>query len=96
MRRLISTSKRAPTSFGIDSPSSHAPSIVVSVYHGTMIQGRLVQSPTHIAGRLSRSAYASANPTAICNPRNGEKLRNAPAANVAAVRFGWSAPAMSG
>jgi hypothetical protein len=83
-------------SVGSDRPSSHAPAIVVSVYHGTMIQGRLVQRPINIAGRLRRSAYATVNPTAICNPRNGEKLRNVPTANAVAVRCGWSAPAMSG
>jgi len=83
-------------SAGIDRPSTFAPSAVVSVYHGIMIHGRFVHSPTSIAGRLRRRAKAIANPVAICSPRNGEKLRNVPIANAAAVRRGASTPATSG
>jgi hypothetical protein len=92
----MSALKRDPISLGSASPSIHPPASVVSVYHGTMIHGRLVHRPMNIAGRLSRSRKASVNPVTICSPRNGEKLRNVPTAKAAAVRRGSSAPATSG
>jgi hypothetical protein len=84
----MSALNREPTSVGKVSPSIHPPASVVSVYHGTMIHGRLVHRPMNIAGRLRRSRNATVNPVTICSPRNGEKLRNVPTANAAAVRRG--------
>ena len=42
------------------------------------------------ATRLRRIITATPRPIAICSPKNGEKLRNTPNANAAAVRSGES------